>query len=67
MVDGPKHCHHNNIIFKCLSIALKKMKVLLEFLVWLSALQTRLVSMMTQVGPLALPSGLRIQHCYEGW
>ena len=28
---------------------------------------TRLVSMITQVQPLALLSGLRIQHCHELW
>ena len=34
-----------------------------EFLLWLSRLQIRLVSMRMWVQPLALLTGLRIQHC----
>ena len=39
----------------------------MEFPLWLSRLRTRLVSMRVQVQSLALPSGLRIQHCHELW
>ena len=38
-----------------------------EFLLWLSGLQTRLVSMRMQVQFLAWLSGLRIRHCHELW
>ena len=38
-----------------------------ELLLWLSGLQTRLVSMRMWVWFLALFSGLRIQHCQELW
>ena len=40
---------------------------LLEFLLWLSGLRTRLVSMSMPVGSLALLSGLRIWWCYKPW
>ena len=39
------------------------MKVLGEFLLWLSSLRTQLVSMRTWVQSLGLLSGLRIQQC----
>ena len=38
-----------------------------EFLLWLSRLQTRLVSTRIWVQSLALLSGLRIQHFHELW
>ena len=38
-----------------------------ETLLWLSGLQTRLVSMRMQVRSLASLSGLRIWHCCEQW
>jgi len=38
-----------------------------EFLVWLSRLQTPLVSMRMQVQSLTLLRGLKIQHCHELW
>ena len=34
---------------------------------WLSGLQTQLISMRIQVQSLALLSGLRIRHCHELW
>ena len=37
------------------------------FLLWLSGLQTRLISLRTQVRSLASLSGLRIQHCWKLW
>ena len=38
-----------------------------EFLLWLSGLRTRLVSMRMQVPSLALLRGLRIPCCCELW
>ena len=37
------------------------------FLLWLSRLRTRLISVRTQVQSLASLSGLRIQHCDKPW
>ena len=39
----------------------------MEFLLWLSRLRIRLVSMRVQVQSLGLLSGLRIWHCPELW
>ena len=41
--------------------------IIWEFPLWLSGLQTWLVSMRMWVQSLASPSGLRIQHCSELW
>ena len=38
-----------------------------EFLLWLSGLGTRLVTLRMQVGSLTLLSGIRIRHCCELW
>ena len=38
-----------------------------EFLLWLSGLRIRLVSMRMRVRSLALLSGLRVWHCHELW
>ena len=40
---------------------------LMEFLLWLSELQTQLVSMRFGVQSLALLSGLKIWRCHELW
>ena len=39
----------------------------MEFLLWLSGLQARLVSMRMQVRSLASITGLKIWHCHELW
>ena len=46
------------------SMASKKER---EFPLWLSGLQTLLVSMMMRIQSLASVSGLRIWHCWEPW
>ena len=42
-----------------------KNRVLTEFLLWLSRLRTRLVSMRMRIWSLASISGLRLQHCHK--
>ena len=48
-------------------VLLKKTQKHMEFPMWLSGLQMRLVSTRTRIPSLASLSGLRIRHCPKLW